>query len=98
MRIDVDFRSGTSSRIGVELRDGRSSMNVGFNSVNTITGGEKIPRGGFKGDLLTKRSDKDFDMEWITPADHSEQDNTRPITAAAVYMEIGNINALLETI
>ena len=27
-----------------------------------------------------------------------EQDNTRPITAAAVYTEVGNINALLETI
>lgn len=27
-----------------------------------------------------------------------EQDNTRPITAAAVYAEVGNINALLETI
>ena len=27
-----------------------------------------------------------------------EQDNTRPITAAAVYTEVGNINALLQTI
>ena len=27
-----------------------------------------------------------------------EQDNTRPITSAAVYTEVGNINALLETI
>lgn len=27
-----------------------------------------------------------------------EQDNTRPITAAAVFTEVGNINALLETI
>ena len=27
-----------------------------------------------------------------------EQDNTRPVTAAAVYTEVGNINALLETI
>lgn len=27
-----------------------------------------------------------------------EQDNTKPITAAAVYAEVGNINALLATI
>ena len=27
-----------------------------------------------------------------------EQDNTKPITSAAVYTEIGNINALLEII
>lgn len=27
-----------------------------------------------------------------------EQDNTKPITAAAVYTEVGNIDALLQTI
>ena len=27
-----------------------------------------------------------------------EEDNTKPITSAAVFTEIGNINALLETI
>lgn len=31
-------------------------------------------------------------------AEDAEEDNTRPITAAAVYTEIGNINALLATI
>lgn len=34
----------------------------------------------------------------LRKADAAEQDNTRPITSAAVYAEIGNINALLETI
>ena len=34
----------------------------------------------------------------IVKANSSEQDNTHPITAAAVYTEIGNINVLLETI
>lgn len=34
----------------------------------------------------------------VDKATSAEEDNTRPITAAAVYMEIGNINALLETI
>lgn len=57
-----------------------------------------FPQGGLTGDLLAKHSDADFDVEWITPATSAEQDNTRPITAGAVYTEIGNINALLATI
>lgn len=62
------------------------------------TGGTHLPSGGLQGDLLAKRSNADNDIEWITPANSAEQDNTRPITAAAVYTEIGNINALLATI
>ena len=34
----------------------------------------------------------------VQKADAVEQDNTHPITAAAVYTEVGNINALLQTI
>lgn len=34
----------------------------------------------------------------VITANASSQDNTHPITAAAVYTEIGNINVLLETI
>ena len=34
----------------------------------------------------------------IDKATSVEGDNTRPITAAAVYTEVGNINALLATI
>ena len=34
----------------------------------------------------------------LNKATSVEQDNTKPITAAAVYTEVGNINALLETI
>ena len=34
----------------------------------------------------------------VDMADKIEQDNTLPITAAAVYAEVGNINALLKTI
>lgn len=34
----------------------------------------------------------------VIKANTVEQDNTHPITAAAVYMEIGNIDALLQTI
>ena len=34
----------------------------------------------------------------VDKATSVEEDNTRPITAAAVYTEVGNINALLATI
>lgn len=34
----------------------------------------------------------------VSKANNVEQDNTRPITSAAVYTELGNINALLATI
>ena len=34
----------------------------------------------------------------VVKANRAEQDNTHPITAAAVFTEIGNINALLQTI
>ena len=34
----------------------------------------------------------------VDTADSAEGDNTRPITSAAVFAEVGNINALLETI
>lgn len=62
------------------------------------SGDSSLPAGGIIGDLLCKSSNADYAVEWITPASSAEQDNTRPITAAAVYTEIGNINALLATI
>ena len=34
----------------------------------------------------------------VVKADRAEQDNTHPITSAAVFTEIGNIDALLQTI
>nr|DAI02200.1 MAG TPA: hypothetical protein [Caudoviricetes sp.] len=34
----------------------------------------------------------------VNTADKAEKDNTKPITSASVYLEIGNINALLATI
>jgi len=65
---------------------------------NVVIHTNDIPAGGSKGDLLAKKSDASYDTEWITPATAVEEDNTRPITSAAVYTEIGNINALLATI
>lgn len=34
----------------------------------------------------------------VNTASEVEEDNTLPITSAAVYTEVGNINALLETV
>ena len=65
---------------------------------NITIEGAQLPKGGNIGDILTKRSLDDYDSEWVPPATSVEQDNTRPITSAAVYTEIGNINALLATI
>lgn len=63
-----------------------------------ISPGGSLPTGGNTGSLLAKRSSADGDAEWVLPADSPEEDNTRPITAAAVYTTVGNINALLATI
>lgn len=71
---------------------------VGVSNGNVVVNRDGIPKGGHRGDLLAKKSDTDIDTEWITPANAVEEDNTKPITSAAVYTEIGNINALLATI
>ncbi len=34
----------------------------------------------------------------VVTTDEVDQDNTKPITSAAVYTEVGNINVLLQTI
>ena len=73
------------------------SMRLGAEYNQTVIEAS-FPPGGYAGDLLAKRTNADYEVEWITPATSAEQDNTRPITAAAVYTEIGNINALLATI
>lgn len=57
-----------------------------------------FPEQGLVGDILMKTSNTNDGVSWITPASRAEQDNTRPITSAAVFTEIGNINVLLSTI
>ena len=84
--LNAQFRGDTNSRLTANFSSG-----VGG-------GGKGVAPGGVVGDVLMKRTNEDYDTEWVTPASHAEQDNTRPITAAAVYTEIGNINALLATI
>lgn len=56
---------------------------------------EKLPSGGSAGDILVNTGEG---PAWLAPANKAEQDNQRPITAAAVYNEIGTINVALDTI
>lgn len=74
------------------------SVPISLDYAVVVSGGGSFPSGGQQGDILIKRSSADNDAEWVPPASSAEKDNTRPITAAAVYTEIGNINALLATI
>lgn len=73
---------------GVEIAGNKTSEDYGIDCL--------IPQGGNIGDLVCKTGGDT--VGWVTPASNAEEDNTRPITAAAVYTEIGNINALLATI
>ena len=53
--------------------------------------------GGYNiGDGL--KLDPDTNTLSVDTAEKVEQDNTKPVTSAAVYTEVGNINALLATI
>lgn len=81
--------------------NGAITTNYVFDIVGGVENGETetgLPSGGSYGDILMKTTDGDFGAAWVAPANSAEQDNTRPITAAAVYTELGNINALLATI
>lgn len=71
---------------GVELIGNETSEDLGIIS---------LPSGGNSGDIIIMGANG---ATWEAPATSAEQDNTKPITSAAVYTEIGNINALLETI
>ena len=83
---DYEELSNKPSINGVELDGDKSFEDLGI---------DVFPEGGSTGDILVKGAGG---ATWETPATSAEEDNTRPITSAAVYTEIGNINALLATI
>ena len=66
------------------------AINEARNSGGGTGGGYNI------GDGL--KLDPDTNTLSVDTADKVEQDNTKPVTSAAVYTEVGNINALLATI
>ena len=99
IEVTADFGRNT---VDVTANFGNSTVLANATMTNTVehiyVEGGALPTGGVYGDILMKRSGEDYDSEWVTPATSAEQDNTRPITAGAVYTEIGNINALLSII
>lgn len=96
MRLNVSYQP---PGLNVNIGSGAVNANIGNPVIReTVVVGGSLPLGGNPGDVLLKKTVTDFDAEWVAPANHAEEDNTRPITAAAVYTEIGNINALLATI
>lgn len=64
--------------------------------------GTNIPVGGNGSGGVDFTTDETLTLEngvlSVNTADVVEADNTRPITSAAVHAEIGNIDALLQTI
>lgn len=80
---------------GVQLVGSIDASDLGLAAASDV---HNIPSGGNTGDILVKNSNGNYDASWVSPANAVEQDNTLPITSAAVYTEVGNINALLATI
>lgn len=64
--------------------------------VGAATAEQGLPMNGNQGDVLMNSGGGE--AVWVAPASSVEEDNTRPITSAAVFVEVGNINALLATI
>lgn len=75
----------------------KSSLVAAINEVKETGGGGS--GGGESGPSYKigsgLRLDEKTNTLSVDTADKAEQDNTKPITSAAVYMEVGNIEALL---
>lgn len=97
--IDIEMRAIGPTVIDFDAVSEEEAINIEVKSGGSGSGGGTgLPPGGLAGDILTKTTAANYAAMWVTPASSAEKDNTRPITAAAVYTEIGNINALLATI
>lgn len=72
-----------------------SGMSQAFIIISGDTGDDVGDTMNIDGVTLIKTSDG---IVKVNTADDVEQDNTLPVTSAAVYTNVGNIEALLETI
>ena len=93
-------------KLDVEFRETRQSFAAEFKCAQVVqTGapckaGENIEIDVVNGAIMATLTLSGTGYDYIYPGtgDEAEKDNTRPITSAGVYLQIGNINALLETI
>lgn len=99
--------AGHSPQITAEKTDGVTTIYVDGEPIANINDGDGQSTGGASSwdDLADKPFERignglkvvGTELQADT-AEVVEQDNTLPITSAAVYTEVGNINALLSTI
>lgn len=95
----IRIRVGGEAALSAQLRSAQKigvSVAVGGGHGYALPVATEETLGGVKvGDALTITEDGVLS---VVRADTAEQDNTLPITSAAVYAEIGNIAVLLSTI
>lgn len=88
----LDKRTGDLADLTTEAKDNLvAAINEAAQSGGSGSGTHYRIGSGLKLDPATHTLSVDA-------ADAAEQDNTKPITSAAVYAEVGNINALLATL
>jgi len=89
-----------SSPLSAQFRES-SPMSAEFGEVQRIHDTPLVPATTTTLGGIIVGSDLLITEEGVLSVDKAtavEQDNTKPITAAAVYTEVGNIDALLQTI
>ena len=90
MQINVTLNQSTH-QIPVRFSQTSMVMDAGFSNMQVVDGGGV----NFTTDETLSLVDGVLS---VNRASSPEEDNTLPITSAAVYTTVGNINALLETI
>lgn len=79
---------------GIELIGNQMSEDLGLQSKNKYATSEEA--GTIK--IGSNLSIDDDGVLSVQTTDNAEQDNTKPMTSAGVYVQLGNINILLESI
>lgn len=92
MELHVQFNI-TNQRLPVKFGETSQDVPVRFGEVQKVTDAS----GGFKYEIGHGLKVEDNVLS-VDTADVAEQDNTLPITSAAVHSTVGNIEVLLKTI
>lgn len=90
-----ELRGSLSTSYNTELQGGLSIPSVIYERYELQPATTETLGGVIVGDDLIVTAEGRISVDKATSV---LQDNTKPITAAAVYTEVGNINALLATI